>query len=71
MVNVENIKIVNKHGQELSFKKVTHRMDSEIRDYLHVELAPCEPQFFYDMYCKMHNNVKDEEFFTEKENIIW
>lgn len=71
MTNVENIKVANKHGEELSFELVTQYMDNEIREYLHGELAPCQPQFFYIMYCKMHKSVKGEEFLTEKENIVW
>lgn len=71
MPNVENIKITNKHGVELSFELVTQYMDNEIREYLHGELSPCSPQFFYIMYCKMHNTVKGEEFITERENIVW
>lgn len=70
-VVIENVKIKNKYGQKLSFELVTQRMDSVIREYLHGELSPCEPQYFYEMYCKMHKRIYDDEFLTEKENIIW
>ena len=70
-MNFENITIKNKHGQKLDFDAVTNFMDSDIRDYLHGELAPCSPQYFYDEYCKMHKEIHDKEFFTEKENIVW
>lgn len=71
MKNFENVKIKNKYGEELSFELVTQYMDNDIREYLHGELSPCEPQFFYDMYCNMHRKIHDEDFLTEKENIIW
>ncbi len=71
MKNFENINITNKYGQELDFEAVTQYMDDDIREYLHGELAPCSPQYFYDMYVKMHKQVYDEEFFTEGENITW
>jgi len=71
MKNFENIKITNKYGEELSFELVTQYMDNEIREYLHGELSPCSPQYFYDEYCDLHMEIFDEEFFTEKENIIW
>ena len=67
----ENIKVKNKHGQELDFDVVTNYMDNDIREYLHGEIAPCSPQYFYDMYCKTHKQIHDEEFFTEGENITW
>ena len=71
MKNFENITIKNKHGQELDFEVVTNHMDNDIREYLHGVLAPCSPQYFYDMYCKTHKRIYDEEFLTEKENVVW
>lgn len=71
MKNFENITIKNKYGQELNFDVVTNYMDNDIREYLHTELAPCSPQYFYNIYCKMHKQIHGEEFFTEGENIIW
>ena len=67
----ENMNVKNKHGQELDFEVVTNYMDNDIREYLHHQLAPCSPQYFYDMYVKMHKEIHDEEFFTEEENIVW
>lgn len=71
MRNYEVIKIKNKHGQELDFEVVTNYMDDSIREYLHGELSPCSPQFFYDNYVWMHLLVFGKEFFTESRNIVW
>jgi hypothetical protein len=46
-------------------------MDDEIREYLHGELAPCEPQYFYEKYCEEHKKKYGEEFLTEEKNIVW
>ena len=70
-MNFENITIKNKYGQKLDFDAVTKYMDKYIREYLHGELAPCSPQFFYDEYCDLHLKIFNEEFFTEGENITW
>ena len=71
MKNFENITIKNKHGQELDFEVVTNYMDDNLREFLHGELAPCSPQYFYDSYVWLHLLEFGEEFLTEKENIVW
>lgn len=62
----EPIYVVNRFGEEFDFERITQDMDSNIREYLHCELAPCEPQFFYDMYCILHKKIKREEFWLEE-----
>lgn len=63
--------VLNKYGNELDFDSVVQFMDDDLREYLHGELAPCEPQVFYDEYCKMHKEKFGETFFTEDDNITW
>ena len=64
--------ILNKYGKELDFVVVVQYMDDEIVEYLHAELAPCDPQYFYEAYCTEHYKKFGEMFFTEEgENITW
>lgn len=63
--------VSNKYGQKLDFEAVVQFMDDEIREYLHGELAPCEPQYFYEKYCEEHKKKYGEEFLTEEKNIVW
>lgn len=66
------MKIVNMYGQELDFEAIVQYMDDEIRERLHGELSPCEPQYFYEAYCVEHFRKFGEIFFTEEsENIVW
>nr|AHF24278.1 hypothetical protein [uncultured bacterium Contig1770] len=49
-------------GQVLDMETVAHYMDRDLAEDLHFELAPCEPQDFYEEYCKRHKERFDEEF---------
>lgn len=52
--------IVN--GQEFDMDAVANLMDDELREDIHMDLAPCTDQEFVDEYCKRHLAKFGEEF---------
>jgi hypothetical protein len=60
-----NITIKNSHGEELNYEDVVDYMDDDIREYLHHQLAPCPPQYFYEEYCKLHKEIYGQDFELE------
>lgn len=49
-------------GGNISFAAAVHLMDDDIRERLYSEMAPCEPQQFYDAYCTAHRERFGEPF---------
>lgn len=41
------------------WKTIVELMDNEIREQVHIELAPCTQKEFFDEYCKRHVNFGD------------
>ncbi len=41
---------------------LAYRMDDDIRESLHLEMAPCEPRAFLAAYCDAHEIKYDEVF---------
>lgn len=52
----------NAAGDLICFDAAVQLMDDRIRDRLHNDLAPCEPQAFYDAYCVAHRAEFGEDF---------
>lgn len=65
------ILVFNYYGERIDFDAAVQFMDDEIRERLHVELAPCDSQYFYERYCEEHKKKYGEDFFTEEKNIVW
>ena len=56
------MKKVNLNGYEVDFDTCAILMDDEIREELHMELAPCTEQKFLDAYVERHAEKFGEEF---------
>ena len=56
------MKKVNLNGYEVDFDACTIMMDDEIREELHMELAPCTEQEFLNAYVERHAEKFGEEF---------
>lgn len=41
-------------GRWRSFEEMTETMNDEVREQVHMELAPCAKQEFIDRYCELH-----------------
>jgi len=53
---------VTLNGNAIDMDVIAAYMDNDIREDLHMELAPCDPQVFIDAYCAAHYKVYEEEF---------
>ena len=50
------------NGIELSMDAVVALMDDDIREELHMEIAPCTEQEFVDAYCVKHFEKYGEDY---------
>lgn len=48
--------IKNQYGKEFDNDAVVDMMDDELREELHMDIAPCTDQEFYEEYCKKNCN---------------
>lgn len=58
-------KVIDNKGNEVFFEVAINLMDDEIREKLHMDLAPCTDQEFFDAYCAQHFEKYGEEFMVE------
>ena len=56
------LKTIKYNGKEYDFESTTILMDREIREALHMEMAPCSEQEFFNEYIKRHYAKFGEEF---------
>lgn len=54
--------VINQNGQEIDFDAAVNLMDDEIREELHMKLAPCTDQEFFTAYEKAHYQKYNQEF---------
>lgn len=47
------------------FEAAVMLMDDDIREELHMEMAPCSEQEFFDAYCEAHWKKYKKEFSYE------
>lgn len=55
--------VIDLDGREVDYGSAVALMDDDIREGLHVALAPCSEQEFFDAYLIAHY-VKYGEYFT-------
>ena len=63
--------VLNQYGRILDYNAAVAFMDGELCEQLHMELAPCTAQKFFDAYCEAHEQASGEEFELAKENPVW
>jgi hypothetical protein len=54
--------VTDQFGREIDFDAAVNLMDDEIREELHMKLAPCTDQEFLTAYEKAHYQKYQEEF---------
>lgn len=47
-------KVIDNTGCEIDYDAAVNLMDDEIRERLHIEIAPCSDQEFFDAYAEEH-----------------
>lgn len=65
------MKVINANGTEINYDAAVVYMDDDIRDELHIELAPCTEQEFFSAYEKAHAEKFGEEWELSKANPCW
>jgi len=63
--------ITNQCGKEIDYFAAAMLMDEDICEKLHMELAPCKEQEFWDAYCTRHLAKYWEDFEPDKANPVW
>jgi hypothetical protein len=63
--------VINKNGTSIDFEASVFYMDYEIREHLHVILAPCTHQRFFTAYEEAHLIKFGEAWELSKENPVW
>ena len=62
------MKVINMNGTEINYESAVELMDDELREELHMDLAPCTDQEFFTAYEKAHAEKYGEEWELSKEN---
>lgn len=63
--------MVNPHGQQLDFEAALMNMDDDLREELHMALAPCSEAEFFAAYADAHRERFGEEWELAKDNPVW
>ena len=61
-------KVINRSGAEIYYDSAVLHMDDEIREELHMQLAPCTDQEFFTAYEEAHIAKYGEEWFLSESN---
>lgn len=60
--------VINSWGTEINYELAVSMMDDDLREELHMELAPCTEQEFFTAYAKAHEERFGEEWKLDKAN---
>lgn len=63
-----DIKVTNEWGTEFDYEVAVDFMDDELREQLHMELAPCTEQEFFNAYAKAYEEKYGEEWILSNPN---
>lgn len=62
------IEVRNSWNKPIDYEEAVTLMDDEIREELHMEMAPCTEQEFFEAYAKAHEEKFGEEWELDKKN---
>ncbi|MEE1154294.1 MAG: hypothetical protein UH241_03970 [Acutalibacteraceae bacterium] len=60
--------VMNEYGVKIDFNVALSLMDDELREKVHMELAPCTEQDFFDAYAKAYAEKYGEEWVLDNPN---
>lgn len=63
--------VKNANGDEIDFEAAVHMMDDELREEIHADLAPCDPQEFVEEYARRHAEKFDGDRFAPYYDLPW
>lgn len=67
----ERVQVINASSKEIDFDAAVDFMDSEVREKLHDDLAPCSEQQFFSAYEKAHKEKFGDDWFLSESNPVW
>ena len=62
--------VKNDYGVEIDYTDAVAMMDDDIRERLHLKIAPCTTQAFFEAYCVEHVKKFGEDFEFAKRNPV-
>lgn len=65
------IYVTNQNGTELDFTAAVEYMDDDIREDLHIRMAPCSEQVFFTAYEVAHCVKYGEPWFLSQKHLNW
>lgn len=63
--------VINRWDDPVKFDACVPLMDDDVREEVHMELAPCTDQEFFDRYCELHLEKFGDDFEPNKANPQW
>lgn len=63
--------VKNSWDVEVNFEAAVILMDDDIREELHMKMAPCTEQEFFEAYAKAHEEKFGETWELDKENPVY
>ncbi len=60
--------VTNSEGTQIDYEVAVQHMDDELREELHMDLAPCTEQEFFTAYAAAHLAQFGETWFLDEEN---
>lgn len=54
--------VLDENGSAVDYAAAVNLMDDDLREELHIKLAPCTDQEFFDEYAKAHREKFGEDF---------
>lgn len=63
-----DIKVTNEWGTEFDYEVAINFMEDELREKLHMRLAPCTEQEFFDAYAKAYEKKYGEKWVLSSPN---
>lgn len=65
---MKKVQVINASGTEIDYEVAVMYMDDDIREELHIELAPCTEQEFFTAYEQAHERAFGDEWELSKSN---
>lgn len=66
-----SVNVKNMCGTEIDYEASVEMMDDEIREHLHMTIAPCSEQEFFEAYEAEHEKKYGELWELSKSNPVW
>lgn len=63
--------VINEYGVQIDYEAAVNLMDDELREEIHMDIAPCTEQEFFDEYARRHEQKFGEPWELAKPNPVF